>query len=119
MDNNSLILDSEWNEAKAYFFRIHMTLIGSNEAGIQHDYHKQLSFLFALHRELSGQMNKDELVKAETFHDSIMQIMNIKNLNENIIQKKLYYYEIHLRGILRDRKMDLPRQKDPMRSLIN
>lgn len=113
--NNGMTLDSEWNEAKAYFYRIHMTLMVCDQCAMMKNYDGQLSALFTVHRELSAQMKPDELGLAEDLYDKASRLVNYKNKNvrQEILVKSLYNYELHLRKVMKDRKMDLPRQKDP------
>lgn len=119
MSDDYTTMDSEWNEAKAYFYRIHLCLAGSDDSSRQGDYHGQLNSLFTLHRELSAQMKPEELEIAEKIYKETREYLLAKNMAQFIIIDKLYEYELHLRKILKDRKMDLPRAQDPGRSLLN
>ena len=113
---DGMLLDSEWNEAKAYFYRIHLAISASDDAGLRRDYQQQLLALFTLHRELSGQMKDDELSKADGLYNKASQVISLSsrhNMNQNILVKTLYEYELFLRKIMKVRKMDLPRQRDP------
>lgn len=114
--------DSEWNEAKAYFYRIHQALTGSNQCKVQADFEGQLRYLFTVHGELSGQMSFEERKNSEKLYNQAYQTLKTfrqKNADERIITIPLYNYEIHLRAIMKDRKMDLPRAKDPKRGLLD
>lgn len=112
---DGMMMDSEWNEAKAYFYRIHLTLAASDQAAMVKNYDAQLSALFTLHRELSAQMKEDELKIAEDLYKKCNQLLSFrgKNVRSDIIINSLYDYELHLRKIMKARKMDLPRQRDP------
>lgn len=113
--NSGMTLDSEWNEAKAYFYRIHMTLMVCDQSAMMKNYDGQLSALFTVHRELSAQMKPQELEEAERLYDKASRVVNYKNRNvrADIVVNSLYKYELHLRKVMKDRKMDLPRQRDP------
>lgn len=109
-----MLLDSEWNEAKAYFYRIHAALMSSDEASLVKNYDLQLSSLFTVHRELSAQMKPDELVKAEELYRKASNLVNVSGrVGVSVVILSLYKYELHLRQVMKARKMDLPRQKDP------
>lgn len=112
---DGMMMDSEWNEAKAYFYRIHLTLAASDQAAMVKNYDSQLSALFTLHRELSAQMKDDELKLAEDLYRKCNQFISFRNNNvrTDIIITSLYQYELHLRKVMKLRKMDLPRQRDP------
>lgn len=118
MSDNYFSDDSEWNEAKALFYRIHENLNGSNHASLMKDYSSQLSFLFNVHREISGQMKTSEEEKARVMHRQIRSLISIKNMNAQSISDKLYEYELHLRTIMKDRKMDIPRRPDPGKAMF-
>lgn len=111
--------DSEWNEAKAYLYRIHVALMNSDDSGSKGDHRGQLNALYTLHRELVAQMKPEEKLKAEDLHRKARRIINDGRFNPIQEQDRLYEYESHLRTILKLRKMDLPRSKDPSRALLD
>jgi hypothetical protein len=119
--SDGMLFDSDWNEAKAYFYRIHLALLASDQSSQLKNYESQFKALFTVHRELSAQMKVeggvDELKEAEELYERANNFLHLinqrKNLNVNLLIKALYYYELHLRKVMKARKMDLPRQRDP------
>lgn len=119
-----MLLDSEWNEAKAFFYRIHLAISASDDAALRKDSAAQLLALYTLHRELMGQMKDEELEEATKLYMQANKIVNLSNrhrisnvLNNSVI-KRLYDYELYLRQVMKKRKMDLPRQRDPGAALM-
>ena len=58
-DSNNPSMDSEWNFANSYFYRIHEALVASNRASAMHDWQSQFDALFIVHRELVAQMSSE------------------------------------------------------------
>ena len=123
--NTGSTLDSEWNEAKGYFFRIHLTLLASDQASMNKNYEAQLLALHTLHRELSAQFKKlkeiDEASKADMLFTNAFNVVQMSKRNrvsDLVLLKTLYEYESFLRRIMRERKMDMPRRMDPGTALL-
>jgi len=110
--------DSQWNMASAYFYRCHVELAMSNHLGAIGDYRNQYMRLFNLHKELSGQMKPEELKEVERLEEQTRYIINEKNVSVQLVRKRLYDYEIYMRQIMKLRKMDLPRSKDPGKAIL-
>jgi hypothetical protein len=119
--------DSDWNEATTYLFRIHASLWVNDEAKMSSQYKKQLSALYTVHGELSAQMvdnkgNDDGLKKAEELWSKAHSIVGLwdakRNVSEVLVLKALYNYELHLRLVMKKRKMDMPRRRDLSKSLL-
>ena len=127
MSDDNLSLDSEWNEAKAYFYRIHLTLMAANDASLRHDHSGHFDALVRLHTELVAQMSeepeqKGEMeTKAEQLKTMCERFLYSKNPNidQRVLTSKLFDYERHLRFIMKIRKMDMPRKRDPKRALMD
>ena len=119
--------DSDWNEATTYLFRIHAALLVSDEAKMKNDFERQLNALYTVHGELSAQMvdNKgadDGLKRAELLWSKAYNVVSIhknkRNISNLIVLKALYDYELHLRLVMKKRKMDMPRRRDLSKSLL-
>ena len=119
--------DSDWNEATTYLFRIHAALLVSDEAKMKNDFERQLNALYTVHGELSAQMvdNKgldDGLKRAELLWSKAYNVVSIhknkRNISNLIVLRALYDYELHLRLVMKKRKMDMPRRRDLSRSLL-
>jgi hypothetical protein len=111
--------DSQWNMATAYFYRMHVELAMSNHFGSIGDYRNQYMRLFNLHKELSGQMKPEELQRCEELESNAKNLVFAQGVSIDIVRRSLYEYEIYMRQIMKDRKMDLPRSKDPSRAIID
>lgn len=119
--------NSEWNEATTYLFRIHAALSSSDESKMKNDFENQLNALYAVHGELSAQMidskgRDDGLAKAENLWKKAYKVVSIyknkRNISNMLVMKALYNYELHLRLVMKKRKMDMPRGRDLSRSLL-
>jgi hypothetical protein len=110
--------DSQWNMATAYFYRMHVELAMSNHFGSIGDYRNQYMRLFNLHKELSGQMKPDELNHCEQLESVCKTLVFAKDVSIEIVRDSLYKYEIYMRQIMKDRKMDLPRSKNPGTAIL-
>jgi hypothetical protein len=126
MTDDQFTFDSEWNEAKAYFYRIHLCLMANNDASLRHDYGQQFDALNRLHAELVAQMSKDAKKKddleleSERLRSSCENLIFAKsNIDILVLRRRLFDYERHLRFIMKLRKMDLPRSKDPGKAILN
>ncbi len=109
--------DSQWNMASAYFFRIHTAFVYSNYYGAKGDYSNKYQHLFNIHLELSGQMKPDELKICQKL-DEESRVALFNRGNVLVLKQALYNYEIFLRQVMKLRRMDLPRNKDPSRAII-
>ena len=127
MNSNDGSSDSDWNEATTYLFRIHAALLVSDESKMRNDFERQLNALYTVHGELSAQMvdNKgadDGLKKAEELWSKAYNAVSIykskRNISNLIVLKALYNYEVHLRLVMKKRKMDMPRRRDLSKSLL-
>lgn len=118
MGEPEINFDSQWNMATAYFFRMHTELSWANFASAQGNYHLCYEHLYNLHKELSGQMKPDELEKTERLGSLARNAVHTRAIDLSLIRKSLYEYEIFMRQIMKNRKMDLPRSKDPGKAII-
>jgi hypothetical protein len=119
MADSPINFDSEWNMASSYFYRCHVLLYESNQYGSMGDFQSQYLSLFNLHKELSGQMKPDELEHTEELESQARIAVSSKNIMQQVKRKILYDYEIYMRQIMKLRKMDLPRSKDPSKAIID
>ena len=118
MEGPEINFDSQWNMAAAYFFRIHTAFVWSNHYGSKGDWTNKYQHLFNIHLELSGQMKPEELKECEKLEEN-SRICLSKNVNPMVVRQALYNYEVFLRQIMKLRRMDLPRSKDPGRAILD
>lgn len=118
MADDGINFDSQWNMASSYFYRCHVLLYESNNYGSMGDFKSQYLSLFNLHKELSGQMKPDELKETEELESQARIAVSSKHIGEALVRKVLYDYEIYMRQIMKLRKMDLPRSKDPGKAIL-
>lgn len=119
--NDGFTLDSSWNMANAYFYRIHLAFVGLDQAKVNEDYKSMFKYLETIQGELIAQMTEPEQVKVETLQKLCRDNLNFLGYNKvdsRILTKNLYEYEKYMRIIMRERKMDLPRQRDPGNALL-
>lgn len=108
---------SEWHQGNLVHWRIHLTILNLKNAKYSHDLRLWFNGLNDLFSELSGSMKPDELEKGLTG----LKVIHSYLLNNIPFEEASWFYldlEIFLRGVMRDRGLDLPRKKDPKRSLL-
>jgi hypothetical protein len=116
--NTAETWDSEWNSAEQFFRQLGLIQAAINDCTIRRDNKGLLDALYTLHKQLIGQMKEEELNQAWNLMIQADRMVNDNRFNPSSERKKLFDYELYLRRIMKVRKLDLPRSKDPSRALL-
>lgn len=123
--NNYKTLDSEWNYAAAYMQRIDELFRYANAYKTTDNYQGWFKYLLALHDELLPQMKEnadkklDEKEISKDLRDKAQTWISAgRQAKAWDVHKTLSRWEEHLRNVMKERGMDLPRKLDPGSSLL-
>lgn len=111
-------MDSEWNAAVQFFVEIGKCYSLINESTLRNDNKTLFQTLYTLHKHILGQMKPDERTKAMELHRKAEIVVHDGRYNPGLEKVRLYEYEQYLRDILRIRKLDIPRSKDPAKAIL-
>jgi hypothetical protein len=107
-------LDTDWNQANAVHFRIHLSLIACNEAKYRQNFDYWWKALMNLRSEIVGSLTQKE------FDKSLNDLKALGSYKENNMIGDVAYeflmLEDYLRVCMRNHGLDLPRKKN---SLMN
>jgi len=113
------LMDSEWNEAKLKFLRLHLCQMSYNRAYVEGDFITALHHLDIIKQEIWGHTKKPEKEELNKRRNAVRNLTQGKRVSPNLIRIKLEDYSNYLFEIRTERKMDLPKKADPGKALEN
>lgn len=113
---DELDLSTEWNQAKAYQYRLHEISERLGDAKRNVDFNTWSNELWNFYSELSSQMIDEE---ANSIKQSLLTADNLLRLSQNKNRRFMAYLncEVAMRRVMRDRGMLLPEKDDPAKAI--